>query len=192
MYIHGFLVFPAQSVLLCEFRDPSLKWWAAGSRGIHTAEPHPPNLVAKLGRDSPWLPEISINRDGHLCSVNWSSQIRSWSKFVPGGAPLFLQLSREGGETSVKPRHQSVVFRDTLDEHSRTVIAPQCYIAAKHMAPYAFNRATHARSGRSCPLEGKWSAKPICTRIWVASPGLLRSACSQSSPNISPKPANLR
>lgn len=42
-------------------------------RGIHTAEPHPPNLAANLGRESPWLPEISINRDGRLCSVNWSS-----------------------------------------------------------------------------------------------------------------------
>lgn len=72
-HTRGFLVFPGQSALHCKFRDPSLKWWAAGGGGIHTAEPHPPNLVAVLGRESPRLPEISINRDAPLCRVNWSS-----------------------------------------------------------------------------------------------------------------------
>lgn len=68
--------------LLCAARTicPSLQMQRfqpelVGSWGwsIRTAKPHPPNLMAELGRQSPWFSQISINIDGHLCSVSLSS-----------------------------------------------------------------------------------------------------------------------
>lgn len=142
------LVFPGQPVLCCNFRDPSLKQRSPGGEGVHTAERHLPDLMAQWGTESPWLSEISLNRDGHLCSLHCST------KFIPGGASPFIQLSGKVGRPVSNQGTKEQLFRDTLDEHCHTVIAPWCYIAAKHGASHASSRATCARGGRSCPLRG--------------------------------------